>query len=143
MPGNCAFSLKGDLMQLLLLLGCYSRKHLYINSLCLLIPAEAPKITCFPNPCGPNSKCREVNGRPTCSCLPNYLDAPPHCRPECSVNSDCANHMACIGQKCTSVCDDVCGENADCRAHRHVAMCTCRSGYTGDAYSYCAPVPRE
>ena len=122
---------------------CYGLVVISLFIAVLFLSAETPKVTCFPNPCGPHSKCRELNNRPTCSCLPSFLGAPPDCRPECTVNSDCPGHMACIGQKCTRVCDDICGENADCRAHRHVATCTCRPGHTGDAYSYCSPIPRK
>lgn len=36
---------------------------------------------CTPNPCGPNSGCRRVNGQPLCFCLPEFEGNPPerHC----------------------------------------------------------------
>ena len=109
----------------------------------ILFSAKTPKRTCFPNPCGPNSQCRELNGRPTCSCLPEYLGAPPNCRPECTIHSDCASHLACVGQKCVDPCPGSCGQNADCRVYNHNPVCSCRRGYTGDAYALCTPIPRK
>ena len=107
------------------------------------LSAAAPKRTCFPNPCGPNSQCRELNGRPTCSCLPSYLGSPPRCRPECTIHSDCLSHLACVGLKCVDPCPGSCGQNADCRVYNHNPICSCRRGHTGDAYALCTPIPRK
>uniref|UniRef100_A0A8D8QWV8 EGF-like domain-containing protein n=1 Tax=Cacopsylla melanoneura TaxID=428564 RepID=A0A8D8QWV8_9HEMI len=52
---------------------------------------EPPANPCYPSPCGPYSQCRDIGGSPSCSCLPNYIGAPPNCRPECVMNSECAS----------------------------------------------------
>ena len=122
--------------------------RVYINKLDVtrifyLITAESPRQTCFPDPCGPNSKCLELNGRPTCSCLPEYLGAPPNCRPECVVNTDCPSYEACVGEKCVDPCPGSCGQNADCRVYNHNPVCTCLPGFRGDAYSLCTRIPRK
>ncbi|KAF0298053.1 Neurogenic locus notch 1 [Amphibalanus amphitrite] len=97
---------------------------------------------CQPNPCGPYSTCKDINGRPTCSCLPEYLGSPPNCRPECVVSSDCASYLACVGEKCVDPCPGHCGANADCRVSSHTPVCTCRAGYTGDPFVECRLRPQ-
>ena len=44
---------------------------------------------CVPNPCGPNSECRAVGDRSSCSCVRDYIGSPPNCRPECVSSSEC------------------------------------------------------
>ena len=40
--------------------------------------------------------------------------------------------------KCvTNGCDGACGQNAACRVIRHIPVCKCRYGYTGNAYINC------
>lgn len=98
---------------------------------------------CQPSPCGPNSQCRESNGVPICSCLPEYVGSPPACRPECVVSSECASDKACVNQKCRDPCPNVCGTNADCRVNNHSPICSCRNGYTGNPFTRCNPIPRK
>lgn len=38
-------------------------------------------------------------------------------------------------------CDGTCGINAICNVINHIPVCTCAEGYTGDAFSYCNPIP--
>ena len=102
---------------------------------------DRPKQTCYPNPCGENSQCQEVNGRPACSCLPNFEGAPPNCRPECVVSSDCSSNRACKAQKCVDPCIGVCGVNSECRVQKHAPLCLCVAGYTGDPFVACRPIP--
>jgi hypothetical protein len=97
--------------------------------------------SCTPSPCGPNSKCQMVGGNPACSCLQNYIGAPPNCRPECVLNSECPSQEACIQQKCRDPCVGSCGIDAECRVQNHVPVCTCREGYEGDPFSSCRPIP--
>lgn len=92
---------------------------------------------CEPSPCGPNARCREVNGEPQCACLENYFGTPPACRPECVINPDCPSNRACINQRCQDPCEGSCGENAECKVTNHAAICTCSSGYTGNAFVQC------
>lgn len=78
-----------------------------------------------------------MNEQAICSCLIGYMGAPPSCRPECLVDSDCTSLMACSNQKCINPCQGSCGLNAECRVHNHIPICYCRSGFTGDPFSQC------
>jgi hypothetical protein len=98
---------------------------------------------CQPSPCGPNSQCREVNEQAICSCLPKYVGSPPGCRPECVVSSECPLTQACSNQKCVDPCPGVCGSNTNCRVNNHSPICLCNTGYTGDPFIRCNPIPRK
>lgn len=98
---------------------------------------------CQPSPCGPYAQCRAVGDQAQCTCLPNYIGAPPQCRPECVTNSECAFNLACIRQKCADPCPGVCGTNAVCHVLSHAAQCYCSPGYTGDPFSGCQLVQQE
>lgn len=100
-----------------------------------------PTNPCVPSPCGPNSQCQAFGDVPSCSCLPNYIGAPPNCRPECVIHSECASNLACIKEKCSDPCPGACGLNAVCSVYNHNPVCTCLEGYEGDALSSCAPRP--
>lgn len=91
--------------------------------------------------CGSNAECREVDGRPVCTCLPGFLGAPPNCHPECVVNRDCSSAHACNRQNCVDPCIGVCGTNADCRVINHSPVCTCLPGYTGEPFVRCNRIP--
>jgi hypothetical protein len=104
-------------------------------------PIEDERKTCIPSPCGPNSDCREVRGQTVCSCLPNYIGSPPGCRPQCTSNSECPVNTACINKKCGDPCEGACGQRALCKVFSHRAACFCESGYTGDPFSGCEPIP--
>lgn len=97
-------------------------------------PIERP---CEPSPCGPRAQCRVVNNQPSCSCLPEFIGAPPNCRPECVSNSECPSHLACINYKCKDPCPNSCGVNTDCRVNSHVPSCNCVDGYVGDPFVQC------
>lgn len=59
-------------------------------------------------------------------------------RPECTRDSECPQHLACIREKCKSPCStNTCGINAKCNAQNHRAICVCIKGYVGDPYSIC------
>lgn len=92
---------------------------------------------CLPSPCGPYSQCKDINGSPACSCLSGYVGNPPNCRPECVINSDCANDKACIRESCINPCPGSCGINAVCEVTNHIPVCSCLEGYTGDPFSNC------
>lgn len=100
---------------------------------------------CYPSPCGLHSQCRNTNGIPSCSCLPNYIGAPPNCRPECIINQECVSSKACIREKCQDPCLGACGISAQCTVRDHTANCMCIAGYVGDPFSNChlAPVNRK
>lgn len=98
---------------------------------------------CQPSPCGPNSRCREVNTQAVCSCLTEFVGSPPACRPECTSSSECAADKACVNRKCVDPCPNVCGQQAECRVRNHSPICTCLNGFTGDAFTRCYRMPRK
>ena len=97
---------------------------------------------CSPSPCGPNSVCREINGQPVCSCVAGFLGAPPTCRPECTVSTDCPLTQACTNQKCVNPCPGSCGFRAVCNVVNHNPICSCPADLTGDPFVQCVP-PRK
>lgn len=102
-----------------------------------LVEYKEPRNPCVPSPCGPYSDCRVVGSRPTCSCLPSYLDRPPNCRPECVINTDCPMNKACLNSRCYDPCVGSCGANTDCTVVKHSPICQCKPKYTGDPFSSC------
>lgn len=106
----------------------------YITAIAEDEPIQNP---CLPSPCGPYSQCQVQGTSPSCSCLPEYIGAPPNCRPECVSNSECPYNLACINMKCKDPCPGICGENAICRVISHSPMCYCVHGYTGNPMVQC------
>lgn len=98
---------------------------------------------CHPSPCGPNSQCRNVNSQAVCSCLPEYTGAPPNCRPECVINSECPQDRACHKFKCRDPCNGVCGIDAECKVINHNPICNCPPKLTGDPFIRCYPMAIE
>lgn len=94
---------------------------------------------CSLSPCGPNSQCMERNGQAVCTCLREFVGSPPNCRPECTINSECATRLACINQKCQDPCLNRCGQGATCRVQNHSPICSCPVRTTGDAFTRCFP----
>lgn len=66
---------------------------------------------------------------------------PPNCRPECTINTDCASDKACINERCIDPCPGSCGLNAQCFVQRHLSICTCNDGYMGDPFNSCSLKP--
>lgn len=94
-------------------------------------PAE-PTDPCQPSPCGPNSQCRNAENRAICSCLPEMINSPPNCRPQCVVNSECSLTEACVNNKCVNPCQSgTCGNQARCEVINNSPICSCREGTTG------------
>lgn len=102
-------------------------------------PPTTPHNPCQPSPCGANSVCRVVDGRAACSCKPNYFGAPPNCRPECVVSSECSLQQACVNQKCKDPCPGTCGIHAKCHVVNHNPICSCPTNYIGDPFEQCSP----
>lgn len=103
---------------------------------------DIPSNPCEPNPCGLNTLCQVLNSRAVCSCLPDFLGDPQTgCQPECTINSDCSNDMACINMKCVNPCTlgTLCGANAECICSYHTPTCTCKQHYFGNAFIRCYP----
>lgn len=124
---------------------CYCR-YGYIGdaySGCNLPPASP----CVPNPCGPLAECSvSPTGQPMCLCpegLAGDPTSPSGCRgPECRVDDECPNHLACMGYRCRDPCPGSCGVAADCRVEKHHPVCTCKHGLTGNPLVRCYPVPQ-
>lgn len=100
---------------------------------------EVPLNPCLPTPCGPNSLCQARGDTPSCQCIQGYIGAPPNCRPECVVNSDCPTKLACINTKCQDPCPGSCGSNAECHVIGHTVSCTCPASFTGNPFVQCIP----
>lgn len=75
--------------------------------------------------------------------MPDFIGAPPGCRPECVISSECPKIKACSNNKCVDPCRDTCGVNAECRIINHNPICYCKQYYTGDPFSRCSPMPRK
>lgn len=106
----------------------------------MLEPLRDP---CVPSPCGLNAQCRHVNGQASCSCLPQFLGAPPNCRPECSTNAECPLNMTCINMHCVDPCPGSCAYNALCSVQNHIPSCYCPEGYIGDPFTSCQLAPKR
>lgn len=78
-----------------------------------------------------------MNEQAVCSCLPEFRESPPNCRPECIVSAECSQNRACIAQKCSDPCIGQCGQNARCNVINHSPICSCMEKYTGDPFSRC------
>lgn len=110
----------------------------------LSVQKETPKQDpCLPNPCGPYSVCKVVNGVGVCSCQPNYVGAPPACKPECIISANCPLDLACINMHCKDPCPGTCGVNARCAVVNHNPICSCTAGYTGDPFIRCVQEERK
>lgn len=119
----CSEGYEGDAIN-----GCYS-------------PPSTPTIIkdpCYPSPCGQNSECKNIDNFPVCTCQENFIGAPPNCRPECIINSDCSANTACHKYKCRNPCESgACGINSKCDVINHYPICSCPTGMTGDPFSKC------
>lgn len=111
----------------------------------ILAPKPVDQINpCYPSPCGANAVCREQNNAGSCTCVQDYIGNPYEgCRPECTLNSDCPSHRACIRNKCVDPCPGTCGQNAECQVINHLPSCNCLTGFTGDPFRYCHVVSVE
>jgi hypothetical protein len=117
----------------------FSLRHFFSVILDLPTPDINP---CIPSPCGPNSLCQVTNKVPICSCIDTYIGSPPNCRPECTINSDCASDKACINKKCRDPCLGACGLQTECHVYQHAAVCNCREGFTGNPFQSCHVVQK-
>lgn len=108
-----------------------------------MTPTSSP---CSPSPCGPNAECREYNGAGACFCSKGYEGDPYStngCRRECESNDDCALNLACTRFKCIDPCPRTCGQLAQCTVEKHVPICSCPSGFTGDPFFQCREIVFE
>ena len=109
-----------------------------------LATTRAPEIIdpCNPSPCGINAECSARNGAASCSCF-SSMEGDPYiaCKHECTVNTECPSHLACINNKCRDPCPGVCGAHAYCRVTNHFPICKCDAGYIGDPFTSCQIKP--
>lgn len=90
-----------------------------------------PVDPCNPSPCNINGQCRVVSGQAVCI------------YPECIINQDCSRDKACYEQRCRNPCIDACGLNAICDVVNHSPVCSCPTGYEGNAKVSCRVRPPE
>lgn len=108
-----------------------------------------PDNPCEPSPCGPNTLCSVTPGnRPICACSPGFFgDALSFqgCKPECTVDNECSDDLACISTKCVDPCPGACGINSLCEVNTHRPVCFCPAGFMGNPYIRCEeksePIP--
>ncbi len=117
---------------------------------CERIPVQSETVPpkskdpCDPHPCGSGAQCKAQGTRASCTCPPSYIGDPyKSCRPECVTNTECPRDKSCANNRCVDPCPGVCGLNAECRVINHNPVCSCITGYTGDASSACRPTPVE
>lgn len=110
-----------------------------LNNKCEIL-VQAPQNPCHPTPCGPNSRCREINDQAVCSCVEGFIGSPPTCRPECVMSSECPQNEACLNQKCRDPCPGTCGIAAKCTVVNHNPICSCLPRFTGDPFSRCQEI---
>ena len=113
---------------------------IFFLSTTILATSNRPEIIdpCRPSPCGINAECQARNNAASCKCLPGLQGNPYiECKPECTINQECASNLACMQQKCKDPCPGVCGRNAFCSVNNHYPNCQCDPGYTGDPFNVC------
>lgn len=102
---------------------------------------------CHDRPCGYGAHCLNKKGGYQCVC-PKGMTGDPYksgcildtgsVKSECTLNSDCADTLACIEGTCVSPCGSlVCGSHAYCEPENHAAWCRCAIGYAENANGEC------
>lgn len=91
--------------------------------------------------CGSNF-CHVENHQAICRCPDGYIGSPEtSCTPiktptvGCKSSDECSRAESCVNQRCISPCN--CGQNAECHVTNHYPVCTCKSGYSGNALYGC------
>lgn len=142
-PGTCGQNAKCEVVNHIPICSCptgYTGDPFSHCRVVEIVP-EPKRDPCNPSPCGPNSQCRQISDQAVCSCLQGFIGAPPQCRPECVISSECSQTQACINQKCVDPCRGACGVNARCEVINHSPICSCSAGQTGDPFNRCQPIP--
>lgn len=144
-PGTCGFAAQCEVVNHIPICSCPTGFAGDPFSNCrpnVAIVNDTPN-PCQPSPCGANAQCRNNNDQAVCSCLAGFIGAPPQCRPECVVSSECSPTESCINQKCVDACRGACGANARCKVFNHSPICSCNERETGDPFRGCWPIPFE
>jgi hypothetical protein len=112
--------------------GCNSDLECPLTQACISRSCQNP---CIYEQCGSEAVCEPTNHRARCVCPPGYLGDPRVAcrRPECTVDDDCPQVLACRNEKCVDPC--TCAPNANCIVRDHRARCQCIIGYQGDPYN--------
>lgn len=140
-PGTCAPSAICEVLNHVPMCSCPAGTvgQAFVDCRVQAADPQRPQNSCNPSPCGPNSQCRQQNEQAICSCVPGFIGAPPTCRPECVLSSDCLPSQACHNQKCRDPCAGTCGIGAVCRVVNHSPICTCPAQYKGNPFMRCEP----
>lgn len=94
--------------------------------------------SCTPE-CEKNSECNTNIGY--CECKKGYSGNPyKNCLKKCKKFEDCPSDETCIDGMCQSPCMEDCGINALCMVKDHISICSCPSGYVGNAFEICRPI---
>lgn len=144
-PGTCGQNAKCEVVNHIPICSCpngYTGDPFSNCRLADIIP-EPKRDPCHPSPCGANSQCRNINDHAVCSCLQGFIGAPPQCRPECVVSSECSSTQTCTNMKCVDPCRGACGLNARCDVFNHSPICSCGAGLTGDPFRSCQTIPPQ
>ena len=90
---------------------------------------------CSLTQCGIDALCESRDHNARCYCPPRYRGDPyvACTKPECVVDEECPQVLACRNEHCVDPCD--CAPNAQCIVRSHRARCQCYDGYTGDPYT--------
>ncbi|KAK7075251.1 hypothetical protein SK128_022665 [Halocaridina rubra] len=104
-------------------------------------PPQQPSDPCREETCAVNANCHVEGNRGICTCIPGYFGNPyAQCRPECVINSECPQYLACNNQRCTNPCPGTCGIDAICEVVHHNPICTCPRSMTGNPFTRCEPI---
>lgn len=139
-PGTCGYNALCDVYNHVPMCRCPHGMTGNAFVQCDIEPQPVVTNPCQPSPCGPNSRCRVYQNTAVCSCIESYIGNPPSCRPECTINSDCAPQRACQNQKCVDPCPGSCGLNALCNVVNHAPICNCPARFTGNPFVSCQPI---
>lgn len=141
-PGSCGSSAECSVINHTPICTCRDGYSGDPFTYCQIKPPEIEPVKndpCNPSPCGSNTRC-DIG---VCTCLPEYQGDPYRgCRPECILNTDCQRTQACLRNKCQDPCLGICGQNAECSVVNHIPICSCISGYVGNAFVVCNIIPQ-
>lgn len=121
--------------------GCNKDKDCGDHMLC---SSKLCQDACDANSCGKKAVCLASRHRAACSCPSGFSGDPlVECRPyECAHDRDCAPDEQCNEDgKCRNVCAGACGLNANCRAVRRHAQCSCPPDFIGNPKIECSKPP--
>jgi hypothetical protein len=93
---------------------------------------------CDPSPCAQGVPCYSYSDTVAicdeCEAFGNS-----QCRKECSIDSECPSHLACLANKCVDPCPSTCGFNSICDVVYHKPVCRCKDFMQGNPYDRCVP----